>query len=932
MPKIKRTLYVGLGGTGAKILLKIKKNFIESYGQVPPMIGFLVIDTDRAILKVSESTNRGQKVLMDNSEMLCCTALHAQAIYQTNKKMNDWVPGENVNSLSLIMGNGAGSVRSNGRFIAYYNNKVIIDRVQDSVTKIHQIPNVNSNFVLDSPSGVAPSTTVNVIGSVAGGSGSGLLLDTLCLVRTAIDRTGVIYSVYPWIILPDIFRTITSGPAMSNVYPNSYGALRELDYIQHHSLTKNPIDFGHSKIEGPLFEYAFIINNKNLTGATITDPEDLWESVANSAFLPASDMGNDISSTFDNIVNVQTIGAYNIKDKRAWAASSGNAELVYDSKKVGLGYAYKITESLCSYLTGNPKADPNKLANDFIDHPNVMIRENNGRDDIIDSLLTPTSLTFSIDRYTQPADLLTYINSYKGKNFEDTLNKNLKNKLGNTGAKFQNFISDIMQDNEGCVTLAINVIHSMKGVINDCRKEMREEASNYGNTNNKTIDWREKLLACEAKGLARLAGKYDSERIEELQKEIFDCGTNILEEKRRLWAITFYDDFEKLLNDYDTNLNALKDNIASIQRDSLADLATLQNKSSAPSPFKIHLHEKDLRNVSFTLNNGDVALFKKQVGKISSLMNYNMLMLSQVLFSYAKQHVMVTNAENSSIDTVLRTMNKKELTDVLRRLISLAEPLWIPNTMGYKGTALNLDKFLVIGVNQKGASFLENITDPSIKDIFTLPGHITTYVTTQRTDRISVLMVEDLLPIYAVSNVPVYKKENDFREINQRGNLVVSHLDSNLDARIRSERFSIFPSGEKDSTLKHWVFGFIFGLIYYDANKGQYWVRSLDKGDALQNYRFNLGSQRDVAYDCFRSMSIDSEIQKCLDDLIDQDGISGYREKILNAQKDNYISNFSQISDKEWNQRELPAFKRVKQLLTDEMNFITRFKVSDAVK
>ena len=39
--KIRRCLYVGLGGTGMSALLNTKKTFLETYGEVPPMIGFL---------------------------------------------------------------------------------------------------------------------------------------------------------------------------------------------------------------------------------------------------------------------------------------------------------------------------------------------------------------------------------------------------------------------------------------------------------------------------------------------------------------------------------------------------------------------------------------------------------------------------------------------------------------------------------------------------------------------------------------------------------------------------------------------------------------------------------------------------------------------------------------------------------------------------
>lgn len=36
--KIRRCLYVGLGGTGMSALLNTKKTFLETYGEVPPMI------------------------------------------------------------------------------------------------------------------------------------------------------------------------------------------------------------------------------------------------------------------------------------------------------------------------------------------------------------------------------------------------------------------------------------------------------------------------------------------------------------------------------------------------------------------------------------------------------------------------------------------------------------------------------------------------------------------------------------------------------------------------------------------------------------------------------------------------------------------------------------------------------------------------------
>lgn len=116
--KLKKTLYVGLGGTGVSALLKIKKCFVDSYGEIPPMIGFIAIDTDGAAMSKSVTGNQGQLIRLDSSELLVCTVKEALSVYHANPKSYDWVPLKNVDKLSSIQGGGAGQVRSNGRFIA----------------------------------------------------------------------------------------------------------------------------------------------------------------------------------------------------------------------------------------------------------------------------------------------------------------------------------------------------------------------------------------------------------------------------------------------------------------------------------------------------------------------------------------------------------------------------------------------------------------------------------------------------------------------------------------------------------------------------------------------------------------------------------------------------------------------------------------------
>lgn len=73
-------------------------------------------------------------------------------------------------------------------------------------------------------------------------------------------------------------------------------------------------------------------------------------------------------------------------------------------------------------------------ANKFFDDQNVMIRENNGRDDIINTLLSPAPVySLQIDENTTEFDVNTYIENNCGqKLLEKDLKTALNNKLANT--------------------------------------------------------------------------------------------------------------------------------------------------------------------------------------------------------------------------------------------------------------------------------------------------------------------------------------------------------------------------------------------------------------------------------------------------------------------------------------------------------------------
>lgn len=923
--KLKKTLYVGLGGTGVSTLLKVKKCFIDSYGEVPPMIGFLAIDTDGAASNKSVTSNHGETIKLEPTELLVCTVKGALNVYNANPKTYDWVPSKNVDKLSSIQGGGAGQVRSNGRFISYYNNQLIKGNIQAAITKIHQLIPQGSKYEVDTNfGGVEYPANVNVFASIAGGTGSGMLIDVLSIIGVALNQNAQTFKLYPWIVLPDVFRAMNAGPSMANVLYNSYGALRTLDYIMHHDPNTPAINFGYSKINVPLFDYAYIINNMNQAGVTFNSLDDLIDVIAKSAFLPANKMGDDLASPFDNIVAQKMGGTYDILNKKAWAASASSAELIYDSKAVGRAIAYTTISQLCDSMLQSPN-DGVADANAFFDDQNVMIRENNGRDDIIDALLSPApTYSLQIDENTTEVDINVYIDNNCGQTqLEPDLKRALEQKLSTSNSYFEKYISDIMSRPQGKVDAAIKFIQALNDIISICKSEMTAEGEDYRQQNSVPTQWVTMLNAVKTSGLKRLIGKaVDEDAVEMLQNRLVKVIMNRREEIRRSWALKFYTTFENTINQKLQNILGLKSILTQVKENQTRKLLAEQHESLSKSKFQIFLHESDVMKVSsYSIDDVVKANFVQYLQNgVSSWIGQSQEYIENKLWNFAKETPKVKVAINTNIDDILSNLSEEEVKQHLDRLKILAAPLWTYNTQGFNNENLQLDKFVIVGVGNRDTSILSK--NAVYNNYFDTNGNKTSFATTNQNDRVYVLVVEDLLPIYAVNNFASYLK--DFEDKTSRGFMMANYLDEKLNNRINSENFNVIPSIEPDDVLQFWVWGFVFDFIHYDPNDNQYWIRSKSQGDALKKYRFNLSHQRDVAFDIFKSERLYKEVEDGLNRQIAKNGRQPIEDKISEIKsEDSYLENYAQLSPLEQSNIDEPKFKAVKELLQKEIGLMS---------
>lgn len=927
--KLKKTLYVGLGGTGVAALLKVKKCFIDSYGEVPPMIGFLAIDTDTAALNKEETSNLGASIKLGQGELLVCTVKNALPTYKSNPAAFDWVPPQNVKNLSNLSGLGAGQVRSNGRFIAYYNYNTIQTNITSAITKIHKLIPHDSPYAVDTNrDGVEYATTINVFASVAGGTGSGMLIDTLCLINKAMKDMAMEYSLYPWIVLPEIFKAMSHGPAMANVSYNAYGALRTLDYIQHLDPNAPAVNFGYTTISEPLFDYAFILNSLNQAGVAFDKLNDLVDVIAKSAFLPANKMGDEINSPFDNIRHQQNGGTYNILDKKAWAASTGSAELVYDSQAVGRSYAYRIMSLLCDSM-GKSGDGGAEAANVFVDHQDVLIRENDGRDDVIDVLLSPNpEYILTLDLNTTVNDINNYIEYNTGQRVDEALHVSLGTKLRSVEAKFVSYLSELLDKTQsGSVAKAIEFIRSLRTIIGLCRTEMESERTSLNSLNNIPMQWESDLSSMRRTGIAALFGALDQDNVDIVSQKLVDHVMNLRQEKRRLWAIRFYNDFEATVTDYEQQLKNLLSHLMQIRDKYTDNLIRQQQLASSTSKFQIFLHQADVYSVSrYTIDESMKSDFHKHFAKnekAEGLMQWLTLSKDNIdkqLWSFVKDTAPVVNAVNVTIEDVLSSMPSDKVRSYLEQLKVLAAPLWSYNTQGYNQTKLELDRFVIVGVGNRDTSILA--TDSEYNTAFDTNGNHASFASTYQNDRVYILVVENLLPIYAVNNFSTYKSDAERKQ--EKNYPMASYIDEKLNNRIKSENFNIIPTIEQDDVLQLWVWGFIFGYIHFDEETGFYWMRSKSRGVAIHKYRFNLNKQRDVAFDIFKTEGLYHEIEDLLNAEIARHGNEGIQNKIQEIKDaDSYLDQYSDLSPLERANLEEPKFKSVLNLLSQEIALMT---------
>ena len=288
---IKPTLFVGLGTTGARIIKSLRQLMFEEYGHAGlPVFRYIVIETDgdeKGEDPELRLTNQMQN--FERIDVVSATIQNTRPIHnkinpnhtQYNRHLADWLNPELLKVETHSFEIGAKNIRMAGRLCLWENWAEMqqkIENAYDSIiakdataeaqdlvkqyyrTKGRQVP---EDKLIDDG-----AINVYIVGSLCGGSCSGMLIDVAYFFRSFLagQTASNVYGMFtmydkPQAIGQNIDRVVRSA--------NCYASLLELNYYNHTDTTYD-ITFptGHPvpNMRRKPFDYATFVSRSSRTG------------------------------------------------------------------------------------------------------------------------------------------------------------------------------------------------------------------------------------------------------------------------------------------------------------------------------------------------------------------------------------------------------------------------------------------------------------------------------------------------------------------------------------------------------------------------------------------------------------------------------------------------------------------------------------------
>lgn len=295
-------LVMGGGGMGHRSVLALKAQLVETFGAVPAGIRLLAFDIDDENLSLRAG---GRSVSLErDAELFCLGPIPVARIKQNLKNLptiEERLPS--IHDLAPIAAaRAAKQVRAVGNLALQWRFSQVRKVVQNAVWQLAGRDNRgDDNLVMDPSRGIK----VIQIGSICGGTNSGMFIDLGLLVRSELEALGTLGDACTVIgigMLPGAFRGV-QGP---NLAPNAVASLLELEAVTMNGRT--PLRYRDGAVIEPTrppFDMYLLIDAVDEGGRVWVSTDELCQMTARAALvLAASQLGEQGEGELDNLDEV----------------------------------------------------------------------------------------------------------------------------------------------------------------------------------------------------------------------------------------------------------------------------------------------------------------------------------------------------------------------------------------------------------------------------------------------------------------------------------------------------------------------------------------------------------------------------------------------------------------------------------------------------
>lgn len=930
--KIRRSLFIGLGGTGMRTILHLKKLFIETYGEVPGMIGFLGIDTDKGeyskelelknvasmgLIEDSEiyveGQNKEHKVRLDKSEQVQITVEHPQELFVRNRDNYSWMPKDNNYALRSLT-HGAGQVRTNGRFAVIANSESVEERVNLALNKVARASAIGEKYEL-----IDNKTDVYLVFSLGGGTGCGIFIDVAYLIRRIAGNNCKLAG---FAMLPEVFRAqMTNG--VDRVRPNAYGAVKDLDWLMGQNLDdapiKLPLEGGRSwSTSYTPFDACIFVDNKNRNLDIYDETRQIEEMLALTLITSVGELSTANVSVLDNLAVDTTSGSFNVRGKKAWVSGMGVCEVLIRSNELRKIYAHMAAIHLINQLLNKP-ADINTEVMQWID--SVRIREHDA-DDVIDYLVDMNIMPLSGIDKSDYADAMNYVTSYVNTRqvSDEEVDEKLQLLISRISDELRTLVIKSLRRSEGMGVGATEDL--LNGISSEVRIYLKEMNNELADQKRLEIQYDEAVNAA-CKTLKEVSSKWIKTGLDDAKDEVCNFATCLAKTKReitrRVKAITFYNDLLTKIISYQNRVQEIRSRLEIVVNNSRAEISKLRQEIGRNTEtFQINITSRVEPTISLDSQNILISDFINSLKEGNKVFDFSDLETSTIGIRFLQYTYNLDRAKqigNMDINEVLTLLQKNGLfEDLVRKMAAKASPLLLHNFLGYIDKKPSINYY--IGVNRFEDSLLKK--DDYFKNNVEEVGDVN-FSNIGMRDRIIVFSQMNPIPPFAIDSLSNKCK----REYEDPENTICFHISTAILNEMKKTGYSLEP-GSGDNALELWVKGFIFGLIKNE--NGSYMYLDEENGDSLFDYWIDLGQYRDEAYKIFkeRKSSIEDQFKRKIFAVGQTNGLPFILD-LFNRAKTDYIQNFAQLGyTKEYLRDHQKELEGTAKLIRQEIDYVKK--------